>query len=175
MAYVIFNGTKNKQTLDRFSPFKTQSGQKAMRLIGNIIGNDKGFKLYSNSDVILGDFSDYKSVYQQTEDSIEYCEEEEEIIFPTLGEAEIPTSAISNLSTRISQLDNKVSAIEPYVMEKQAYIGDTECVFDKAKDGAITVMLNDNSCNYRVEGNKVIAEFEALEEVATVRVVIGGV
>ena len=72
-----------------------------------------------------------------------------------------------NIVSTVEKAD-EVPIIKPYNVSKFAYVGDTRCEFDKKKDGMISVSINNNPCNFEVLGNKVIAIFEELEEVATI-------
>lgn len=90
---------------------------------------------------------------------------------------ELPPSAIDRLNSRINSVSNNVASITPYTESKTAYIGDTEVIFTKAKDGIITsncITENGNQIDVSMElsNNEVAIKFEPLEETATVSISI---
>ena len=174
MSYIKINGDDVHYNVS-ISPFTTQHGYSAIRFIGeDIPETDKGFKLYNDKDEVISDFSDYKYIYRQNE----YSTEHDEIVYPKGSDAPLQPSAYDNLSKRISQVSSQVNAITPYTESKNAYIDETECVFENViKEGALTVNVVDRngvSIDYQVakEDNNIIVTFEPLEEVATVSIVI---
>ena len=174
MSYIKINGDDVHYNVS-ISPFTTQHGYGAIRFIGeDIPKTDKGFKLYNDDDEVISDFSDYKYQYRQNE----YSTEHDEIVYPKGTDAPLPPSAIDRVNSRVSQVDSKVNAITPYTDSKNAYIDETECVFENVyKKGALTVNVVDRngvSIDYQVakEDNNIIVTFEPLEEVATVSIII---
>ena len=174
MSYIKINGDDTHYSVS-IMPFTTQHGYNAIRFIGETIPEtDKGFKLYDDNDEEISDFSDYTYIYRQNEYSVEH----DEIVYPKGSDQPLNPSPYDNLSRRISQVSSQVNAITPYTDSKNAYIDDTECVFENVnKEGALTVNVVDRngvSIDYQVakeEGN-IIVTFEPLEEVATVSIVI---
>ena len=157
----------------RFSTFHTQMGNDAIRIISDAPIADDGFKLVGDNGAVVADYSDYKHLYREDGTIKEYTIEAEEII-PAEGYISgVPTSPIER---QISALNQRVSAITPYTMSKEVYIGNTECVFGKAKDGNISAWLTVGNeqipCSYEVVNDMVVVSFEALEEVGTVNISI---
>ena len=174
MSYIMINGDDTHYNVS-IVPFTTQHGFSAIRFIGeDIPETDKGFKLYNDNDEEISDFSDYTNIYRKNEYSVEY----DEIVYPKGSDQPLNPSPYDNFSRRISQINSQVNAITPYTDSKNAYIDDTECVFENVyKDGALTVNVVDRngvSIDYQVakEDNNIIVTFEPLEEVATVSIVI---
>lgn len=90
---------------------------------------------------------------------------------------ELPPSAIDRLNSRINSVSNRVSNITPYEEKKQAYIGDTETTFYKAKDGMITANCITESglsvpITMEILDNNIVVKYEELNEVATVSISI---
>lgn len=174
MSYIKINGD-NTHYIVSIMPFTTQHGYNAIRFIGeDIPETDKGFKLYDDNDEVISDYSEYTNIYRQNEYSVEH----DEIIYPKGSNQPLNPSPYDNLSRRINQVSSQVNAITPYTDSKNAYIDDTECVFENInKEGALTVNVVDRngvSIDYQVakEDNNIIVTFEPLEEVATVSIVI---
>ena len=142
MSYIKINGDDVHYNVS-ISPFTTQHGYSAIRFIGeDIPETDKGFKLYNDKDEVISDFSDYKYIYRQNE----YSTEHDEIVYPKGSDAPLQPSAYDNLSRRISQVSSRVNAITPYTESKNAYIDETECVFENVyKEGALTVNVVDRN------------------------------
>ena len=174
MSYIKINGD-NTHYIVSIMPFTTQHGYNAIRFIGeDIPETDKGFKLYDDNDEVISDYSEYTNIYRKNEYSVEH----DEIVYPKGSNQPLNPSPYDNLSRRISQVSSQVNAITPYTDSKNAYIDDTECVFENInKEGALTVNVVDRngvSIDYQVakEDNNIIVTFEPLEEVATVSIVI---
>ena len=174
MSYIKINGDDTHYIVS-IMPFTTQHGYNAIRFIGeNIPETDKGFKLYDDNDEVISDYSEYTNIYRKNEYSVEH----DEIVYPKGSNQPLNPSPYDNLSRRINQVSSQVNAITPYTDSKNAYIDDTECVFENVnKEGALTVNVVDRngvSIDYQVakEDNNIIVTFEPLEEVATVSIVI---
>lgn len=80
--------------------------------------------------------------------------------------------ASKNAQPQTEKLDataSKVEEITPTRMSKELYIGDTECIFTNVPQGNITVYFDKP---YTVERmtDKVILQFEPLEEVTTITI-----
>lgn len=174
MSYIKINGDDTHYNVT-IMPFTTQHGYNAIRFIGeDIPETDKGFKLYNDNDEVISDYSEYTYIYRQNEYSIEH----DEIVYPKGSNQPLKPSPYDNLSRRINQVSAQVNAITPYTDSKNAYIDDTECVFENVyKEGALTVNVIDRngvSIDFEVakEENNIIVTFEPLEEVATVSITI---
>ena len=174
MSYIKINGDDTHYSVS-IMPFTSQHGYDAIRFIGeDIPETDKGFQLFGDDDVIISDYTDYKYIYRPNE----YTVEKDEIVLPTWVDTPLNPSPIDRVNARVSQISSQVNAITPYTDSKNAYIDDTECVFENVyKDGALTVNVVDRngvSIDYQVakEDNNIIVTFEPLEEVATVSIVI---
>lgn len=89
---------------------------------------------------------------------------------------ELPPSEISRLNRKIDTVNNRVTSLTPYTVSKSAYIGDTECVFDKAKEGMVNVSVVCDGFEIphelEISRDKVVVMFEPLERVATVTMMI---
>lgn len=167
--YIKIIGENEKYNV-KLSPFTTQHGKRAVRFIGDEIPEtDKGFMLYNDEDEEIGDLSSYKYQYRPNE----YSEEQDEQILPSFVDTPLNPSAIDRLNSRINRVSAQVGEITPYTASKQAYIGDTECVFDLVKDGNISAWLSeDKACDYKVEDGHIIVTFEALENATVVNISI---
>ena len=80
------------------------------------------------------------------------------------------------ITAKTDDTANKVVEITPYTESKDVYIGNTECVFEKIKDGNISAWLTVGNeqipCTYEVANNVIIVKFEALEAVGTANISI---
>ena len=150
------------------SSFETQNGNVGIRVIGSMPTTDKGFKVYDDNDILIGDYSDFIYLYNPNE----YTKIEEEKISAQGTNAMLPPSAYDKLAKSISRVNRKVNNITPYVESKMAYIGDTECIFNKIKDGNISAWIESKPCTFEVVDDKIIVSFEELEEVTTVHISI---
>lgn len=169
--YAKINGSDEKYNIS-LSSFETQNGNVGIRVIGSMPATDKGFKVYDDEDKLVGDYSEFTYEYNPNE----YTKVSEEKIPASGTDAPLPPSAYDILSRSISNVNNRVSQITPYVMTKDVYIGETSCEFDLVKNGNITAWLTTQdvqlACNFEVIENKIIVSFEELEEVGTVSVSI---
>ena len=151
---------------------KTQCGKPMIRIISEAPIATDGFTLINDNGKEY-DRSDYKYLYREDGVIKEYSTEAEEILEAHGYISGVPTSPIER---QISALNQRVSAITPYTMSKEVYIGNTECVFDKAKDGNISAWLTVGNeqipCSYEVVNDMIVVSFEALEEVGTVNISI---
>lgn len=170
--YAKINGSSKKYKIFSLSTFETQNNNIGIRVLGEMPDTDKGFKLYDDGDNLIGDYSDYVYLYNPNE----YTKVSEEKIPASGTDAPLPPSAYDILSRSISNVNNRVSQIKPYVMTKDVYIGETSCEFDLVKNGNINAWLTTQdvqlACNFEVIENKIIVSFEELEEVGTVSVSI---
>lgn len=174
MSYIKTNGDNTKYYVSVI-PFTTQHGYNAIRFVGETIPEtDKGFKLYDDNDNEISDFSDYQFIYRPNEYSVEH----DEIVYPKGTDAPLSPSPYDNLSKRINKVSTQVNNITPYADSKNAYIDETECIFENVyKEGTLTVNVVDRNgilIDYQVEreDNNIIVTFEPLEEVATVSITI---
>lgn len=80
------------------------------------------------------------------------------------------------ITAKTDDTANKVVTITPYTESKDVYIGNTECIFDKVKDGNISAWLESDGvqipCDFEVVNGKIRVTFEALENVGTVYISI---
>ena len=168
--YAKINGSDERYEIS-LSSFTTQNGNIGVRVTGEMPITDKGFKVY-DGDNLIGDYSDFTYLYNPNE----YTKVSEEKIPASGTDAPLPPSAIDILSRSISNVNSRVSEITPYVMSKDVYIGETECVFDLVKNGNINAWVTTKDaqlpCNFDVIENKIIVSFDELEEVGTVTVSI---
>ena len=173
MLYIKI-GKKN-YAIRRFETFNTQIGNDAIRIVGEDIPvAPNGFLIVDENENVITDRSDYIYLYREDEDCKEYTSVEETIV-PTECHAmgDIPLSPIVQ---QIALLSSKVNQITPYMATKYVYIDDTECIFDKVKDGNISAwLIIDNEqvpCDFYVDGDKIIVVFEPLENVGTCNIFI---
>lgn len=159
----------------KFQVFTTQLGNDGIRIIGDVpLAN--GFQIVDENDNLITDRSEYTYLYREDDTCKEYTKVAEEII-PTEGfTLGTPSSPYDVLSRRISAVNNRVSDITPYTESKDVYIGNTECIFNKPKDGNISAWLTVGNeqipCTYEVVNDMIVVSFEALEEVGTVNISI---
>ena len=169
--YAKINGADEKYNIS-LSSFETQNGNVGIRVIGSMPTTDKGFKVYDDNDILMGDYSDFIYLYN----SNEYTKIEEEKISAQGTNAPLPPSAYNKLINNINQINERVDDITPYIMSKEVYIDETECEFDLVKNGNISawIVVGDEQlpCNFDVIDNKIIVSFNALENVGTVNVSI---
>lgn len=80
------------------------------------------------------------------------------------------------ITAKTDNTANQVNVLTPYTESKTVYIDDTECIFDKAKDGNISAWITtDNGqepCDFEVIGNKIHVTFKPVEIVSTVYISI---
>lgn len=161
--YAKINGSEEQYNIS-LSSFETQHGNTGIRVIG-MPETDKGFKVY-DGDRLIGDYSEYVYLYNPNE----YIKVEETKVEAKGTDAPLPK--YDPLASINQRLDN----LTPYTESRKVYIGDTECVFDKIKNGNINAWLVTNDiqlpCNFEVIDDKVIVSFDELEEVGTVTISI---
>ena len=159
--------------------FRTQRGQEGIRIFSKEAPlAEDGFKIVDGNNKVISDKSEFKYLYRENENCREYVTRPEEPI-PTKSSytGGQPESPYSILSRQISAVSAQVSEITPYEETKDAYIGDTECVFNVSINGDISAFVVDRDGN--TIPNKVIREsdkikvlFDELEQVATVTISI---
>lgn len=169
--YIKINGSDIHYNAN-IIPFKTQHGNKGVRVVGDMPETDKGFKSYGDDDSVISDFSDYTYLYGKNEyTTVQETKESASISFQP-----IPPSSYDRLSSRVSQVSSQVNAITPLTMSKNVYVGDTECEFDLVKGGNINAWLVTNDtqtpCVFEVIDNKIKVLFEELEEIGTINISI---
>lgn len=151
---------------------ETQIGSPLIRIISDAPTATDGFMLIVGDKVI--DKSDFKYLYREDGCIKEYCESPE-ILIPAEGYTSgVPVNPIQS---QISALNRRVSAITPYTMSKQAYIGDTACTFYTGLTGDISAYVIDDDgdyipCTITRETGKITILFDPLEQVATVNISI---
>ena len=163
-----------KYPIQQISPFKTQLGNDAIRVVSDAPLATEGFLIVDEYDEVISDRSNYKYLYREDDTCKEYTTVEEEIISTeSFLMQDIPASPIQR---QISSLNRRVSAVTPLTMSKKVYIGDTECTFDLVKGGNISAWLvtkdTQVECAFEVIDNKIQVLFDELEEVGTVNVSI---
>ncbi len=166
---------ENKYPIDKFGTFITQLGNSAVRIVGDVPLAENGFEIVDDEDNVIGDMSEFTYLYREEDNVKEYTKVAEEII-PTQSFATgvFPDNPIQK---QINALNRRVSEITPYELSKQAYIGDTSCVFETDLLGDITAYVVDADGNYiqctiTRETGKISVLFDALEQIATVNVSI---
>ena len=150
----------------------TQIGNPLIRVISDAPVAENGFLLINGEKVV--DKSDFTYLYREDGPVKEYCQNAEEIIPAEGNQSECPVNPIQR---QFAALNKRVSDITPYTMSKQAYIGDTACVFEPDKTGDISAYVVDNDGNYiqctiTRETGKITILFDELEQIATVNVAI---
>ena len=154
-------------------PFTTQHGNQAVRVMNGMPQTDKGFKVYNDDGTVFADYSGF--IYSYGEGA--YTTVQETIQPAECSYADLPASAFDRLSSRVSRLSTQVKDITPYTETKQAYIGNTECIFNVSVPGEITAFVTDiygkNIPNIvQRNAENIVVEFEALEDLATVTISI---
>lgn len=147
MFYVKIHGEETPYAVD-IMPFTTQHGYDAVRFIGEEIPiTDKGFDFYDDNDQLIADLTKYKYFYSDNAYSVEY----DEIESPKGSDAPLPPSPYSKLSSRISQVNSRVTEITPYEETKKAYAREIEKVFYNVPNGNLTVFFDNYSGEYEVK------------------------
>ena len=165
--YIKINGSDERYEAN-LMPFKTQHGNQGVEVLNGMPQTDKGFKVYNDNDKVFADYSDYIYLYRENQ----YTTVEETIIPAQCGYSPLPPSQISR---QIASLNNRVSEVTPYTETKQAYIDDTECVFNTSVKGNVSAFVVDKEGNnisntVTIENDKIKVSFEALKNVATVTI-----
>lgn len=180
MSYIKFNDSDQK-IYGSIMPFKTQHGIPAIR-IGTkqeLPINENGFKVYSDKDEVLEDFSEYKYFYEEDAYSIEkdvpeYGKGTSDPIPTSFNPLSGITKEMNRINEQMNQNTSDIEKITPYVETKTAYIDDTEIEFDVVKEGSILLSAVDSDGDsvdvlLKKEGSKAIAEFiKPLEKVTKV-------
>jgi len=176
MLFIEINGEKYPCKIHSFT---TQLGQNALRVISSEAPlAENGFSIIDENDEIIADRSDYTFLYREDDKCKEYTAQPETIISPEFSYTGIqPESPYSILSREISAVASQVSAITPYEESMDAYVGDTECVFNISIQGDISAFVVDRDGNsipntVTREDDKIRVAFEALDQVATVTISI---
>ena len=174
MSYILINGDDTHYNVS-ITPFTTQNGYDAIRFKGDEIPEtDAGFKLYSDTDSLLADYSDYKYIYRPNE----YSVEQDEIKPPVGSNQPLPSyNPLEGVYSRLSQLSSQVNEITPYTESKTAYIDDEYVIFDIAKDGNVSVFMVDGDgqtvpFTYEIVNGQIRVSFEKRESLATVTISI---
>ena len=95
--YIKINGSDERYDAS-LMPFKTQNGNRGVKVLNGMPHTDKGFVMYDDNDVLFADYSDYIYSYGDTDD--EYTTVQETIIPAECGYSPLPTPQITNASTR---------------------------------------------------------------------------
>lgn len=159
--YAKINGSEEQYNIS-LSSFVTQHGNTGIRVIG-MPETDKGFKVYDGGRLI-GDYSEYVYLYNPNE----YIKVEE-----TKVEAKGTNAPLPKYDP-LASINQRLNKLTPYTVSKQVYIGDTECVFDKVKDGSISARLvtkeSEKPCTFDISDGKIVVSFDELEETGTVTI-----
>ena len=151
MSYIKINGEETHYNV-KVLPFTTQHGFSAVRFLGDDIPlTDKGFKYYSDDDVMISDLSDYTYIYKKNEYAIAH----DEIEYPVGSDEPVSPSAISMLSARLSQLSNVVSQNTNDITE----LDDALCEYSTDIDERVGE-LEDSFCEYTTDMDSRVGEVE---------------
>ena len=168
--YIKINGSD--EHYDAYvSPFETQHGNLAVRVIGEMPETNKGFKLYNDQDEVFSDFSDYIYLYSPNE----YTTVEEEIEEADVSFQPLPPSSYDKLSSRISRVNSQVQEITPYEETKKAYYGEIEKVFYGVPQGNTTLFFSNYKGEYDIARaeNRLIVKFpERLSNMTDITVMV---
>lgn len=172
--YIKINGSSQHYNAS-ITTFKTQKGNDAVGIIGEMPITNKGFILYDDNDQVFNDLSEY--IYVYGEGGKAYTKVEEVIEYGTPTYTPLPPSPYDRLSSRINAVNNQVNAITPYTETKKIYIGDTDAVFTNIyKQGNISAYLTIGGiqmpCEVISEENNIIITFDEAEEVGEVTISI---
>lgn len=143
MSYLIINGEEQHYNV-KVIPFTTQHGYNAVRFVGDSIPEtDKGFKYYTDNDVLITDLSDYTYLYRDNQ----YSVEADEIEYPAPNN-NTPTepSVLSLLSAKVSQLESVVNQNTDDIHE----LDDALCEYSTDVDGRVGE-LEDSFCEYTTD------------------------
>ena len=175
MPYIKFIGEDEKYRAN-VMPYKTQHGKQAVRIISEPLEpREVGFRFYNDSDVMLGDYIDYRYHYKDNT----YTMEPDTFEPGGPGNGPIKPNMLNRLESEISRVSavsyqtaQEVMKLEPYTDSKKAYIDDTEVIFDCDKTGAISAWLVSDGvrteCECEVSEGKIRVFFEPLEIVSEV-------
>ena len=171
MSYIKIHGEETPYAVD-IMPFTTQHGYEGIRFIGEEIPiTDKGFDFYADDGVLIADLTKYKYFYSDNAYSTEY----DAIESPKGTDAPIPPSQYSRLSSRISQVNSRVTEITPYEETKKAYAREIEKVFYQVPNGNLTVFFDNYNGEYEVKriADRVTISFpERLTDATNVTIMI---
>ena len=184
MSYIKFNDSDEK-IYGSIMPFKTQHGISAIR-IGTkqeLSVNENGFKVYSDKDEVLEDFSEYKYFYEEDayskeKDVPEYGKGTSDPIPTSFNSLSGITKEINRINEQMNQNTSEIEKITPYVETKMAYVDDEEIVFEVERSGRALVDAIDSDgnsveCLVNREGNRIIVTFfEPLQLVTKVTISI---
>ena len=147
----------------------TQKGKPLLRIISSDAPvAENGFVLWNDDESKSGDKSDYKYLYRQDGIVKEYTTEPEEII-PAQGYTTgVPENPIAKA---LSNLNNRITEITPYIDTKKAYYGENEKVFYGVPSGVLTVNMDGEYTVERVE-DRVFVRFERLEEMKDITITV---
>lgn len=172
--YIKINGSDEHYDAS-ITTFKTQKGNDAVGIIGEMPVTDKGFILYDDNDKIFNDLSEY--IYPYGDNGTAYTKVEETIEYGEPTYTPLPPTPYDRLSSRVNTLNNQVNAITPYTETKDVYIGDTECIFDNVyKQGNISVYLvidgEQKPCEITTYENYTLVTFDEAESIGTITISI---
>lgn len=176
MLYVKIN--EDLYPIEKFQSFKTQAGNDAIRIVGDVPVADDGFMIVNEKNELISDKHLYKHLYRQDDNCKEYTAVEEQIIPTEAFTNGTPDDPYSILSRRISAISNEVNDITPYTDMALVGIQDTEFVFHGVfKEGVLTATLKTDRgeylpCKVERRDDVVRVTFEELTEVAIVTITV---
>ena len=184
MGYLMINGDENERHYNVIlDPFSTQHGYPSVKIIGEAVPSEdieaNGFKFYGDDDHVIGDYTEYTHRYGDPEGAIPAYSNKADTPFDGDGGEAVPMgpSVFDRINARINGLQTEVNDMTPYSETKTAYINDTQLIFDRPRDGAVSVYMIDANgllVNTKeiVEPHRVIVQFEKREITATVTMTI---
>lgn len=171
--YIKINGSD--EHYDAYiTTFKTQKGNDAVGIVGDMPVTDKGFILYEDNGKVYNDLSEY--IYSYGDSGKAYTKVEETIEYGATVSDPLPPSPYEVLSSRVSRINSQVNSLTPYTETKDVYIGDKECRFDKVINGNISAYVEiggeQKNCDIVVYETYIAVVFEEAEDTGTVTIKI---
>lgn len=169
--YIKINGSDEHYDAS-ITTFKTQHGNDAIGIIGDMPVTDQGFILYDDNGKVYNDLSEY--IYSYGDSGKAYTKVEETIEYGATVSDPLPPSPYDILSSRVSKINSQVNAITPYTETKTVYIGDKECIFDKVVNGNISAYLEiggeQKPCDITVGEKYITVSFDEAEDLGLVTI-----
>ena len=171
--YIKINGFDEHYDAS-ITTFKTQHGNDAVGIVGDMPVTDKGFILYEDNGKVYNDLSEY--IYSYGDSGKAYTKVEETIEYGATVSDPLPPSPYEVLSSRVSKINSQVNSLTPYTETKDVYIGDKECRFDKVINGNISAYVEiggeQKNCDVVVYETYIAVVFEEAEDTGTVTIKI---
>lgn len=171
--YIKINGSDEHYDAS-ITTFKTQHGNDAVGIVGDMPVTDKGFILYEDNGKVYNDLSEY--IYSYGDSGKAYTKVEEIIEYGATVSDPLPPSPYEVLSSRVSKINSQVNSLTPYTETKDVYIGDKECRFDKVINGNISAYVEiggeQKNCDVVVYETYIAVVFEEAEDTGTVTIKI---